>query len=336
MRPVQFTGLGMVLLVGLMQVRDADPRGITRGIVPLYLPGVAPSEPAPTAPRVIDAGYSEILHAVSKEPKLYRFRSNPRIYVLDFPSLHQQALTLNRVASLFEKMGMPENRVIHQGELDEYFKTNHLNPDTFYFGHNYRATNLAEFFNMVNRDNIHLNPEERRFLQMLVDLRVLVQQRGVYKVPDPPLVILTITQLQKDNPATPELDFVDMSMRCTVLRHELSHGEFATNPLYRKLTRDFWRQTLTNADRAAFRAFLLSKGYNDKDDELMANETQAYLMHSPNPRAFSAERAGLTQARVDELRKKFLEHASVSWVLQELFPKGRISPRRRAELTCDY
>jgi len=336
MRPLHLAMVGAVLLVEGGRVGDAGT-GITRGLTPLqYLPGVTRSIPSPTLPKVVDIEYSELLHRVAKEAQIYRLRDNPRIFLVDFVSLHEQAQTLNRVASLIEKKEMPDNRVIHQSEMDAYFKANHLNPDTFYFGHNYRAEDLAEFFTMVQRDHLNLNAYEQRFLQMLQDLGVLEQQRGVYKVPNPPRVIVTFTQIQRDNPASPELDFVDMSIRCTVLRHELSHGEYSTNSRYRRLTHDFWRRTMTDQDRAAFRAFLGSKGYDEGNDELIANEMQAYLMHSPNPRAFSPERVGLSAARVKELRDQFLARAAESWMLQVFYPKEKVSPRRRADLNCDF
>jgi hypothetical protein len=327
--------MGTLLLV-VMGVGDART-GISRGLTPLqYLPGITRSLPSPTAPKVTEIEFSELLHRVARETRLYRLRDNPRVYLVDFGSLHEQAQTLNRVASLIEKKGMPDNRVIHQSELENYFKTNHLNPDTFYFGHNYRADDLAEFFTMVQRDRLDLNSQEQRFLQMLRDLGVLIQQRGIYKVPDPPRVVVTFTQTQRDNPRSPELDFVNMSIRCTVLRHELSHGEYSTNSSYRRLTHNFWYRTMTEQDRTAFRAFLGSKGYDEHNDELMANEMQAYLMHSPNPRAFSPKRVGLSAARVKELRDQFLSQPTDSWILQAFYPKGRVSARRRADLHCDF
>jgi len=273
---------------------------------------------------------------VAKEMRIYHLRDNPRIFLVDFASLHEQALTLNRVASLIEKKDMPDNRVIRQAEMSAYFKANRLNPDTFYYGHNYRAEDLAEFFTMVQRDHLELNPYEQKFLRLLQDMGVLEQQRGVYKVPDPPRVVVTFTQIQKSNPKSQDLDFVDMSIRCTVLRHELSHGEYSTNSRYRRLTHEFWRRTMTDQDRAAFQAFLGSKGYDENNQDLMANEMQAYLMHSPNPRAFSPERVGLSAARVKELRDQFLARAAESWMLQVFYPKQKASPPRLADLNCDF
>ena len=336
MKPLQGVVIGAIFLTGVARIGDTR-MGISRGLGPLpYLPGSPRLLPPSTTPKAIDIEYSELLHKVEKKAKIYRLRDNPRIFLVDFTSLHEQAQTLNRVASLLEKEDLPNNRVIHQSELDSYFKIKHLNPDTFYFGHNYDAEDLAEFFNMVQRDRLKLNPYEQRFLNMLRDLRVLEQHRGVYKVPDPPRAVVTFTQTQNDNPASKDLDFVNMAIRCTVLHHELSHGEFSTNPRYRRLTRDFWRLTMTEHDRAAFRSFLHARGYNASNDELMANEMQAYLMHSPNPRAFSPKRVGLSAKRVKELRDKFLEQASVSWMLQAFYPKERISWRRRADITCDF
>ncbi len=39
-------------------------------------------------------------------------------------------------------------------------------------------------------------------------------------------------------------------------RHELSHGEFFSDPAYAEFVHDFWAQQLTETERAGMRAFL--------------------------------------------------------------------------------
>lgn len=292
--------------------------------------------PAPQRAESSKVGYSEILHHVGDTLKIFRVEPNPRIYVFDFPNLRTQGLALNRIAGLVEKQDLPGDRVIRQSELDAYFANKHVNPDTFYFGHNYNGVDVAEFFNLVARDGLELNPGEADFLRSLLRHGILVKHRKIYKLADPPVVILSISQPQDDNPNTEELDFVTLGMRCTILRHELSHGEWSTNARYRRFVRDFWRHSMNNTDRQAFRAFLSSKGYDDQDQDLMANEMQAYLMHSPNPRAFSAERVGIPQERIDELRRNFLKKSPSSWTISYFFPKNRAGQSAPADLTCNF
>ena len=54
-----------------------------------------------------------------------------------------------------------------------------------------------------------------------------------------------------------------------------------------------------------FSAFLKSLDYNAEDEELMANESQAFLMHTPDGRAFSAASVGLSEAALANLRSRF-------------------------------
>ena len=43
------------------------------------------------------------------------------------------------------------------------------------------------------------------------------------------------------------------------------------------------------------------------DEELMANETQALLMHTPDSRAFNARSLGLGESALEDLRSRFRE-----------------------------
>ena len=93
--------------------------------------------------------------------------------------------------------------------------------------------------------------------------------------------------------------------RAAVLRHELSHGEFFTNAAYHAHCMKFWRQVLREGERRLFSAYLKGLDYNPADDELMANETQALLMHTPDARAFNAGNLGLADAALAQFRTRF-------------------------------
>ena len=116
-------------------------------------------------------------------------------------------------------------------------------------------------------------------------------------------------RVAKETPATPEAtpqnETVDAQLRETILRHELSHGEFFTNDAYRHYCEQFWHTNLSERERLLFRNFLSQAGYDPSDETLMINETQAYLMHTPDPRAFSAKRLGATSEELDDLRRRF-------------------------------
>jgi hypothetical protein len=111
--------------------------------------------------------------------------------------------------------------------------------------------------------------------------------------------------VQPDDPATAADERIDGVRREAVLRHELSHGEFFTNPAYRAHCMKFWRQVLRESERRLFMAYLKSLDYNPGDELLMANETQALLIHTPDGRAFNAASLGISESILAQLRNRF-------------------------------
>jgi hypothetical protein len=107
---------------------------------------------------------------------------------------------------------------------------------------------------------------------------------------------------------------VTSATRAAILRHELSHGEFFSNPVYAEYVLNFWLTALTEPERAAFRDFLAKDAYDTGNEELMFNEMQAYLMFTRDPLFFTAEQAGLTPARLAELRSRFLAGMPAGWL----------------------
>jgi hypothetical protein len=67
----------------------------------------------------------------------YRLRTHEPIIVLEFASLHTQALMLNRVAVVVEKDGGPRDRILNETELNHFIRATGADYDTFYDGHDY-------------------------------------------------------------------------------------------------------------------------------------------------------------------------------------------------------
>ena len=82
---------------------------------------------------------------------MFRFAANPRILVLDFASLREQGMMLNRVAALVEKAGLPHDRVLTDSELDQAIHAQGDTVETFYYGHDYSAAALVRFFALADR-----------------------------------------------------------------------------------------------------------------------------------------------------------------------------------------
>jgi hypothetical protein len=237
------------------------------------------------------------------DPVVFRFASNPRILVLDFASLLDQGRMLNRVAALVEKSGLPHDRVMTSFELAAAIQASGDTVETFYYGHDYDAPSLIRFFALADRDNIRLVGEEDR-------LGRLIRQAGWFE-PDAKAALISIPQVGADQHVT-------RSGRATILHHELSHGEYFTNPAYVAFVHQFWMQTLTAGERDRIRAHLRSVGYDSGLEEVMENEAQAYLMFTDGAEFFTPEMIGMSTTRLTELRTGFFQAMPAGWLRDSL------------------
>jgi len=228
---------------------------------------------------------------------VFRFAANPAIVVLDFPSLRMQGEMLNRVASLIEKAGLPRDRVLTDGELASAIRARDDTVETYYDGHDYSVSSLAFFFATADRQHIALGSQEEQ-------LRALIEQLGWFA----PSAIGALISVPRVSATITE------TMRATMLHHELSHGEFFTDPIYAAYVRRFWFTALTEEERGAVRHFLGSMGYDTADEELMYNEMQAYIMFTYDPRFFLPTNLAMTEARRWQLQTAFLSALSDGWL----------------------
>jgi len=90
-------------------------------------------------------------------------------------------------------------------------------PATYYYGNDDRATDMTRFFAAANREDITLNAQETR-------LRALLEQERMLR----PGAIGALISIPPEV-ATPPIDAASCA---TILRHELSHGIYFTDPAY--------------------------------------------------------------------------------------------------------
>jgi hypothetical protein len=230
---------------------------------------------------------------------LHRFAANPRILVFDFPTLRQQGLMFDRIAVFAEKAGLPHDRVLTDAELAVAMRESGETLETYYYGHDYSSDTLARFFRAAEDGRVHLNAQERQ-------LRGLAERQGVL-ADHAGQAIITMPRLHADK-------LVDEDFRRAVLHHELAHGEYFTNASYAAYVDDFYGRVMDARARGAFVRFLASQGYDTGLQDLMANETQAYLMFTPDPRAFSAAAVGLGEGEIARLRARFKGGMPAGWL----------------------
>ncbi|KQP35451.1 hypothetical protein ASF44_19090 [Pseudorhodoferax sp. Leaf274] len=270
------------------------------------VPAVA--APAPTRIEIAEATVTQMLQQQPLQDwRIARLQGNAAVLVIEFPGLLSQGQAMNRVAALLEKKGASRDRVLGDAELASLIRASGDNAATFYLGHDYTAEGLARFFSLAQAQGVALAAAELRLRQLLLDTGMLAEGGGggapAYRATGPGAVV-SFSAVQADDPATTQDESMDERRRASVLRHELSHGDFFTKASYRAHCWRFWRQ-LDDAERASWRRYLRGLGYDDADEELMVNETQALLMHTPDTRDFNAAALGVTPAQLEALRMRF-------------------------------
>ncbi len=292
---------------------------LLRGIGPLVLPQrtppvataavrVPPAPPvaAPAPPpafAIQTATEQQILRHVPTSLSVFRFAADQRILVLDFASLSQQGMMLNRVAALIEKSGQPRNRVLTDQELVQAIRSEGSTPATYYYGHDYSAASLRRFFALADDAHLLLGPEEST-------LHRLLEQVDWFR-PNVQAGLISIPAVGADANVT-------LSARGTILHHELSHGMFFSDADYAAFVQQFWQAALTADERSGVRRFLGSEGYDTGYEELMYNEMQAYLMFTRDPEFFTPAQVGMTPRRLADLQSNFLRGMPTGWLQDAL------------------
>lgn len=254
-----------------------------------------PDRPAMAVPLASEA---EIAAHTATRTTVFRFAANPRILVIDYASLREQGLTLNRIAAFVEKAGLPHDRVLNTAALEAAITRSGETVESYYYGHDYGSHDLAQFFALADRDAIRLGDDEER-------LRALLHQQALFDATQPGAMI-SVPQ--------PGPDGIDPFTRRVILRHELAHGEFFSNPAYADFVRRFWSDELSPGQRAAFRTFLGGLNYDTANEELMLNEMQAFLMFTPDERYFTPGWIGASPAEITELRRRFFATMPPGWL----------------------
>ena len=291
---------GLVLVAGLAWLAWPRPR-VLPPVPHAASPSVAPpaSSRPPAAPAalvvpmltppvltpVVRADASAIaVAAAGPEPGIFQLTGHPRVFILDFPGLAEQAAAMNRVAALLEKAGAPRDRVLSMPELEQLIAASNTTAEEFYVGHNYLLADIRRFMALASEGGQALTPAEQRLAGMIEAIAAAA--------PGPePVAVLTIPNLGPR---------MDAPTRSAVLGHELGHGVYFTNPRYAQHVHRLWHGSFTEAERAAFRRFLGSVGYDAQNEELMINEMQAYLLFTRDARFFAPAMVDMADARAEE------------------------------------
>ncbi|NLJ45886.1 MAG: hypothetical protein GX430_04935 [Treponema sp.] len=185
--------------------------------------------------------------------RLYRWSAVPECLVFDFRDYAVQDAYLKRLAFFVEKEGF-RGRLATDPEIAGLHGWN---------AHDYRAEDLAAFFDKAERTSFSLAPEE-------LDLRGILEREGVL-----------VREGNRFKPGKGVLISISREsttyLRDLFLTHEASHALFFLDESYRNLARSLW-SAQGPEERRFWNLFLSNRDYDPGDAYLSYNELQAYLV----------------------------------------------------------
>ncbi|UCF99038.1 MAG: hypothetical protein JSV89_05745 [Spirochaetaceae bacterium] len=187
--------------------------------------------------------------------ELFAWSRFPDILIMDTASYQVQSRYFKRLAFFVEKRGYRGRLVSNQ----EFAGLHGFN------AHDYRAEDLARFFQTAREELFALNPEEEHLKQILL-ANGIIRDEGVI------------------NPGKGGILSISRSsypiLRRHLLTHECWHGLFFSQPEFRKASFEAWDR-LSERERDFWRLLFRWVGYDTEDPYLAVNEYQAYLFQQP-------------------------------------------------------
>jgi hypothetical protein len=207
---------------------------------------------------------------------LYRWDLLPKVLVFDFRDYATQDSYLKRLAFYVEKIG-------YRGRLA---KDEELAPLHGWNAHDYRAEDLASFFQAARDKAFPLGAEEKELEGLLLEKGLIVLS-GDGSLAAGQGAMISISRESSE------------SLRWTFAVHESTHAIFFVDADYRSYARGLWA-SLGKDEKWFWKTYLGWAGYDVGSDYLMGNEFQAYLLQQP---ARSAEEYFSKRKAVELLEK---------------------------------
>lgn len=259
--------------------------------------------------------FETILNFKNSNLTIWNYETKSKIFIFDFPGLTTQGKTFNRITQLNEQVELNSGypKVMNKEEITKYMESLRRTHANFAFGHDVLVNELVRFFNLAEQKKIELFPEELILRDFLINQNLIKIWRGFYQAIKPNVVILSIPQQQNKNADEPTISSL---ARTTILSHEISHAEYYTNEYYSNYCRKYWQESLNETQRESFLNFFKRYNYAVDNSELIVNEMQAYLMFTPDPLSFNAQKLGVTDQELDTMRNMFKQGRPPTTLIQ--------------------
>lgn len=210
--------------------------------------------------------------------ELFSWSRFPRVLILDMASYGIQDAFFKRLAFFVEKAG-------HAGKLESLPA---LAGQHGYNAHDYRAEDLARFFDAASKDPAGLSAEEGALATILVENGIMKKPASGFAPGDG--CILSISR--SSSPL----------LRALLLTHESFHGLFFTIPAFRDATEAAWA-ALTQDEQAVWLDYLATHSYDTTDHYLVVNEFQSYLMQQERTGVWGFQNATIARMRAGTARE---------------------------------
>jgi hypothetical protein len=272
---------------------------------PISAPTAAPTA---VASRAAPIAAASLLRNASADWRYGKLESNPQVFAIAYPKLREQAMAMNRMAAYLEKASAPRDRLLGDAELAAVIARAGDQPETFYLGHDYRMDDVARFFNQARQQHLVLQAQEQRLLDLLLAQGLIAIDAGAakpYQTAAKGSALITLSAFTPADRSLLNLAPDDQVLGSAVLAHEVSHGEFLTRPSYRQQSWYFWQSVLNEPERQKWRLLLRRMDYDAANEDLLVNEMQALLMHTPDARIFSTVHLLIPEPELVRQRRLF-------------------------------
>ena len=195
-----------------------------------------------------------------KRYEVFRWDQFPQILIFDTADYAVQDNLFKRLAFFVEKAGF-RGRLAKDSEIADLHGWN---------AHDYRAADLAAFFEAARRSNFPLCTEERELEALLLNTGIITVN-SASQISGGAGAIISISR---------ESDKTDKGLRPRFMTHEGFHGIYFVDEDFRNFCRERW-----DVFPAPAKKFLLSffdfQAYDTKDADLVVNEFMAHVLQQP-------------------------------------------------------
>jgi hypothetical protein len=189
--------------------------------------------------------------------EVFRWDAFPEILIFDTADYDVQDRLFKRLAFFVEKAGF-RGRLAPDAEIAALHGWN---------AHDYRALDLANFFEAARKSNFPLLREERELETILLDAGIL-RRNSASEIIAGRGAIISLSR---------ESDKTDRSLRPRFMAHEGFHGIFFIDEDFRNFSRQRW-EIFPAAAKKFLLTFFEFQAYDTSDQYLLVNEFMAHIL----------------------------------------------------------